>query len=523
MSALGYLLVRRLKNRLRALVRSPGQLIGTLLLAAVLILVFVAGNLPGDEPAETLRDARELYALALALFLAMFVLGANNGLSRGVSLFSMADVNMLFSSPLSSRRVLVYGLIQQLGTSLLAGLFLLFQYAWLHDVYGVGGLFMAVLLVAYAMVIFCAQLTAMAGYIFCAGHPRRRTALRAILFGLTAACALYVAVRAYLGENVLTAAVAAANGWPVALFPVAGWMQTLLAGAGGGDWLLCGGMLLLTAGYCLLLARLIAISREDYYEDVLQAAETAYSAVTAAREGKATEVLPSQVKVGKTGLGGGEGASALYYKHRLETRRARRFVLDTMGLVMLATSSGFAVFTRESLLAVFMFSTYMQFFSTAMGRWTREMLLPYVYLMPESPFRKLLWCLRETADRIVLDALLLTVALTPLMGLSLVEAVAFFVARVSFGGFFTAVMLLTERLFGGLHVKWLVFLLMVLLLVFLLIPGIALTVVANVYAPGFLTEDLRMLLIPALCNVPIALAAVFASRNILDNVEMNIR
>ena len=36
----------------------------------------VAGNLPGDEPAETLRDARELYALALALFLAMFVLGA---------------------------------------------------------------------------------------------------------------------------------------------------------------------------------------------------------------------------------------------------------------------------------------------------------------------------------------------------------------------------------------------------------------------------------------------------------------
>lgn len=58
-------------------------------------------------------------------------------------------------------------------------------------------------------------------------------------------------------------------------------------------------MLLLTAGYCLLLARLIAISREDYYEDVLQAAETAYSAVTAAREGKATEVLPSQVKVGQ--------------------------------------------------------------------------------------------------------------------------------------------------------------------------------------------------------------------------------
>ena len=153
-----------------------------------------------------------------------------------------------------------------------------------------------------------------------------------------------------------------------------------------------------------------------------------------------------------------------------------------------------------------------------MGRWTREMLLPYVYLMPESPFRKLLWCLRETADRIVLDALLLTVALTPLMGLSLVEAVAFFVARVSFGGFFTAVMLLTERLFGGLHVSgW------------CSADGSAAgvpadsghcaDVVANVYAPGFLTEDLRMLLIPALCNVPIALAAVFASRNILDNVK----
>ena len=74
---------------------------------------------------------------------------------------------------------------------------------------------------------------------------------------------------------------------------------------------------MLLAAWAVFTAALIAImarTDQDYYEDVLQSTETSFNAQVAAREGRVSENAPKNISLGRTGLGGGWGASAFYYK-----------------------------------------------------------------------------------------------------------------------------------------------------------------------------------------------------------------
>lgn len=522
MKALSYLLIMRLKNRLLALLKSPGGLIGTIVMLALFGFVLFSGN-QGAMEAEAFRDIAELNALAFALLAIIFVLVAKNGLGKGTSLFKMPDVNLIFTSPISSRLILFYGLLQQLGTSLLMGFFLLYQYSWMHMVYGIGLPYLLTLALAYGLTVFCAQMTAMAIYIFTAGNPRRKRVALWVVVAVPAVFAVYLLVRAVQGQaNLVPALVQAATGLPMSLFPVAGWARELLVGISTGQWLLALGMLAAIGAYIALMARWITTAQTDYYEDVLQATERTYTAVVAQKEGKVAEALPDNIKVGKTGLNRGWGASAFYYKHKLESRRARRFILEPMSLLMLVMTLVFAFFMREAgLIGILTFSVYLQFFTVSMGRWVRELLLPYVYMVPEPPFRKLLYCLMETFRKQAVEAVVLALGLMLIMGLTPLETLAFAISRLSFALLFTAGLLLVERLFTSVKAKWLALVLMLVVELIMAIPGIVLAVWVSIAWPAFMTFNLRALLLPAVANVPIALLAIFASRNLLRTAELN--
>lgn len=91
----------------------------------------------------------------------------------------------------------------------------------------------------------------------------------------------------------------------------------------------------------------------------------------------------------------------------MENRRARVFLLDTTSLVFVGVILFFSFFMRDGgLVSVFAFATYMQIFSVSMGRWLRELTLPYVYLVPAGAFQKLLAICRETFLKICVEAVL---------------------------------------------------------------------------------------------------------------------
>ncbi|MDR0928185.1 MAG: putative ABC exporter domain-containing protein [Oscillospiraceae bacterium] len=523
MSALAYLMRRTILNKLRAMFRSVGSIISMVLALALMALVFFSASLKTEE-AEVYRSISELTGGMLAVYVLLFVLIVKNGLNKGVSPFTMADVNLLFSAPVSNRRILLYGLVKRLGTSLMLGVFILFQYTWMNGVYGVGVGFLLLTMLGYALTVFGAQLTAMVLYVLTSGHAGRKRLATWGLVAVTGAVVLYVLVCAFLAQpDWLGGLLGALDDLPPTLYPVAGWLAQAVAAAHGGDWLTAGLVLAATGTYMLAMVRLLTISQSDYYEDVLQSTETTHTAIAAAKEGKGGEALPDNVRVGKTGLNGGWGASAFYYKHKLESRRARRFILDPMGLIVLGTTLVFAFFMRnEGLVAPLVFSIYMLFFTAATGRWARELLLPYVFMVPEAPFKKLLQCLRESMQRMAVEAVLMGIGITLILKLTPVEGIGFALSRFSFSLLFTSGLLLVERLFTGVKVKWLAMLLMFFVEILMMLPGIAAAIAVAIAWPNLLGQNLTILLVPAVLNIPVALFGLFLSRNVLRTSEISV-
>ena len=523
MRALVYLSLRSFRNRLLQLVKKPGQLIVLLLCLGMIGFVLFTPRMEGVQGGT--RPIGELYAIALGLYAFLTVAIARQGLENGATFFNMSDVNLSFTSPISPTHILLHGLASQLGTALFAGFFLLFQYSWLYQAYGIGlGTLLAILL-GYALCMFVAQLVALCLYAFSSASPRRRALVRLwfyAILGLSAA--VLVAIYLQAQGSPLERLVLAATSTPAYLLPIFGWVLALVKGliASSPSLLLFG--VGLTGLVCALLILFLSRSGSDFYEDVLSATELRFSQALAQKEGKAANTAPKKVRTGKLGLDRGHGASAIFHKHLLEDRRQGVLLLDGLSLLMGILAIGFAFFTRDSmegaaLPVCFAFACYLQIFSSFTGRWLREFNVHYVYLIPEPPFRKLLGMLSEHVLKLALDAVVVMALFGLCLSATPAQTAALVLARFGFGLLLMAASLLSERLLSEIKMRWLIIMLHFLFMLLLCAPGIVLAVVVAFFTPAALGMALAFLAFAGWCAL-CALTVLFCCRNLLQHAEL---
>lgn len=519
MNALLYLRGRKLKNTFRGMFRKPARLIYLIVILALLVLTLVGGRAADREPGHTYRDPQELAAIALALYTLMFTITVGNGFSRGGSMFSMSDVNLLFPAPLRPQIILFHGLLQQMTASLLAGIFILFQYSTLHSAYGISYGVLLFLLLGYAAAVFLGQVTAVLIYSHTNGNARRQRIGQEILYGMIGAFLLYLALNSLRDGTApaLRRAVECANGTVMRCLPVSGWLSLTVSGLLTGRW----SSLVLGFGVCAaylgFLIFLIFRTDADYYEDVLKSAEISQSAIAAKKEG--TVATPQNVRVGKTGLNSGWGASVLFTKHRIENRRTQKFLLSTNALIFALTTIGFALFMRkEGILPVLLMAIYMQLFSSLLGRFNLELTRPYIYLIPEPPFRKMLWALAEEIPASLVEGIVTFVPVGFLLSLPPLEVAVCIAVRLSFTLIYVAADVVVERLWGGVTLRVLIFVLLFAVALGLAAPGCILAILAGVKAGFSMTQALLVL---TACNVPTAFLALYLCRNMLQYAELN--
>ena len=525
-TALTWLLLTRIKNGIRRFIRKPSRLILAVIIIALIGFTIFAGHLD-DAENPVYRDVRELAAIALVFYAFIFLLTAYNGFTKGASLFSMSDVNLLFPSPLPQQSVLFYGLVQQLGTSLLVGFFLLFQYTTLHTTYGISYAGLLWLLLGYGLTLFCGQLAAMTLYVATAGSERRRSIAKAVFFAVLGILAAVILLYLFPHRSeLLPRAVSLAVG-PLAWFPIAGWLSAMVHGCFTGN---LPQILLPLAASAVFVAALIlwlVRSKADYYEDVLGITETKFRTAQAAKSGRITET-PVKARRGGT-LNRGEGASVIYYKHLLENRRSNPLFLEPSQWIFIVCAIVFTLFIRQradpdaggTLLGCFIFSVYLRMFGTALGRLPKELLRPYIYLIPETSFRKLFWAMAEALPKFALISVLMYLPISLLCGVTVPEAILCMAAGFSFDCLFLSGFLLTERLFSSVTSKVFSMIFYMITLIVLTLPGIVLAVVLRTAGVVLVSPTFTMFLALTAVNIPMALLAVFLSRNILDNVEVN--
>lgn len=519
-SALLYLNAVKMKNRLKSIIKKPVQLVYFFIVLVLLSTSVFGGRASAMQGGHVFRDTRELGAIVTLLYAVLFLMTARNGFDRGGSMFTMPDVNLLFVAPIGPRRLLFYGLLRQMTTSLLLGFFLLFQYATLHRVYGITYGRLILLVVCYAATIFLGQLTAVVLYAFTSADERRKRACKTVFYLLTAAYAAAVGMLCLPGgrEGLLSRAVEAVCSVG-AFFPAAGWLGMVYGGilTGSVSGLLWGAGL--SAAYFTLLVTVLLIVNSDYYEDVLGSAEAVQSAITAKKEGALAEAAPRHVRLGKTGLRGGWGAQAFYYKHRLENRRSRVFLLSPTSLIFAAVVIFFAAFTKKlGIIATFSMSTYMQIFSVMLGRLNRELTKPYIYLIPEPPLKKLLWAVAELLPSSAAESVLVFVPVGFLLGLGPVNTVLCMLARLSFALLFTAGNVAVERLWGGVTNRMVVVFLYFFTLLLMAVPGVILAVVFYTLFHG-LTQAFLLAFVAA--NIPVSVLVLYLCRDMLEFAELN--
>ncbi|MDD4012045.1 MAG: putative ABC exporter domain-containing protein [Sphaerochaetaceae bacterium] len=505
---LAYLLLTRLKNSLLGLIRKPAGIVCMLFMTAALVMVIRSGN--ESSYGETYRDIRELQAGASILFCFLFFTLSANGFSNGGSIFTLSDVNFLFNAPLSSTRILVYGLFQQIARNLLLGIFLLFQYSWIHGVYGAGYGLILSSLACYAMVIFLGQLAAMSIYAFSQRGEGIAMAIKAFYGVLLAAYVLPLLFALTQGGDLLESGVSVLSG-PLSWFPVAGWLSSAAFGSH-----LAFSLLLCLAFIAVLIFLLMAFD-PDYYEDVLLTAETANSQAVASKEGRMVESAPKHIKLGKVGLEHGKGSSAIYFKHRIEDRRAKASFIGIGELAMMIGSLAFAYIMRgEGILPGLLFGAYMQVFSVILGRFNKEISKPLVYLIPSRAYSKLLFTIASSLETYAKEAVLYAAGFTFIFKGGIGFFLSCLLARFSFAMLILSIHIIMQRLFGALNSK--VLTITLYFLFFILMAAI------GVVAAFLLVKDPSLpvfMLVEGLCNAMVALLALLLCRNVLSTAELN--
>lgn len=494
MKALGYLVRRQMINFLKGQLKKPGLLI--LYVVAFGFILFSVIMSDGSNTDIGLPSG-VLPAAVFVLFTVMMFINLRSALSRGTTVFGLEDVNFLFTSPVRPQLVLLYGVLRQMGTSLLILFVLLFQIANLRNLFGMSISGIVMLFIAWFLLAVLSQVIAMCLYSLLAPREGARRKASYLLNG----CALLLVViaGALLLRNPSLDGVLALVGSPWwRAVPLSGWLSGAVVLANQGSWLYAMLFFLLSVGLGAGVFALTFRADPDYYEDVLDLTLEKHEQRQAAKQpsAQANSMVRRNVKAGKSGLTRGHGASVFFFKQLREQRREGILFLDFRTLMLVMCSAiicipMFQAFQEEGsnvgmmpLYIVLGCLIYVQLiFNATSGRFTQEQLKPYLYLTPCSPRGKLLMCNLMPAIKGAVDGLLCCVGVCLFLQLPIDQGIAAGLLLGFATLFFTGAELVADWLIGENRSKILTMIVYFLCVFILIAPAVALFV-ALLLVPG---------------------------------------
>lgn len=534
MKSILFVLRKSLKNTLLELLHHPGKLVLYILVFGMIIFSGVI-NMTVSTEHDTMLDTRVLQGLYFAVLLFILVISLLKGIDSGASIFSMPDVNYFFSAPLSPKKILVYGLMKQMGTTLLIALFLISYGGLAVSMFGITPTAAILMLVGFAVTVFLTQMLTMLLYSYSNGNEKRIRVIKALVYalvlGVLAFVALSISTKGFTPEN----AYAVVASPVIDYIPIAGWMKGLLFGfiEGNAASMLLFGALLAVSAVAMVI--LFLRSDADYYEDVLESAESTYELKKAVKEGRVvnTSGMASKTpKVRDTGIGGGWGASAFFYKQMREMKRRSRLIfVGTSTLGALAASLFMVIVMGRSddmspsilMMVGAIMAVYVLFFLNATGEFSREMIKPYLYLVPASPFKKLMWASLTSLLKPVVDGVLVFLVVGVVAKADVVTILMCMLLYMSFGFLFTSCNVLSTKVLGQVANKGLMMVAYMLMLMVIVAPGLAAGIILgvnNMMAATGIPTALVMGAPLVVWNIGVSFLLCYLCRGILHDMEV---
>jgi hypothetical protein len=489
MKALIYLLLTTLKNRILSLKKKPIYLvIYGIILVSIIFMFVLAFKIDTNVDIKAFADIRILHSIVFGVAGLFLVLQVITGLSSGSTMFNMADVGLLFVSPISSKKILIYGLIKQMGTTLISAIFIFYQINTLKSSFGLGIAAILALVIVYAIIVFFTQLLAMIIYILTNSNHKKKLFVKSIMYLLGVGIGIGIYYQ-YIknGGTIVEALLNFMDLNEVLWIPLLGWSVMFMKGV------VVGNILYVVISISLFLITTVAmiyiftLRDGDYYEDVLSYTELTYNKLQDAKNGKMNSPM-RKVKVNetKTGLNGGTGAMAIFYRQLLEKRRSSRFLFIDLYTVISAIGVGlFSYYYKGSagdyiILVIFI---YLQVIFTSFGKFTFELTKPYIYLIPARSRDKIIASALVTLMKPCVDGIILFSIVSIFQKISPLTCFFYALAYIGTSAIMISYTVLCTKLFGGMPNKVISGILSIIMLLVVFIPGATGSIVCGIFLP----------------------------------------
>ena len=532
MNAMLYLIRKEIKNKIIYLIKHPGKLILYIGVLALLIFTIFTSEQPKGNDFLDIRILQGFYFVALTGISLPIIL---TGLKSGATFFSMSDVNFLFVSPISPKKILAYGLLTGMGSTLSIMVFLMFYSGMVCDAFAITPLNMFVLLIGIAVVVFTMQIVALIVYNFTSGNSFRVKAVKNTIFTVIAIILAYILYGFLTNGADMDALCASISSPYLQYIPLVGWVKGLAFAIINNDTnnIIIFAVLTLIA----ILGSILVFTKtnSDYYGDVLQATESSYALKKSVKEGRNNTgiKLSKSVKVRDTGINHGWGANTFFYKHLREEKRKRLIPYFRVSTLILAAANIIFAFVMQKVSAadgetinpeMILFialaaDSYILFFSNLVSDWARELTVPYIYLVPEKPFQKLIWSSASSILKPLIDGVVVFTALSLFIRVNPLSTLIAILIFGSVGFIYTATNILFQRVFGSMSSNGIIGLMYFMFIAVLLAPGIILSFL--IYCVNDQIAPVILGLPIFACDVLISLLIFVCCRNLLSNLEMN--
>lgn len=472
MKALLYLVLRKTIGVIRGWFRKLVSAILTIV--ALLFFVFTIGSLILNPVAIDGFDFVLIGGVVSALFLFIFGISL---LSKKKALVFQNDASFVLAGPFTRKQVLGYVLLnntmQNIWITLgLVGYILLFlgssianiqQLLWLMVVAFSAGMLMMVV--------------SSLDYVLEKGYERYFKIKVAVLIGY-ALVFLGLIIPQLLRQPIsfeLIGVVATSK--TLFAFPFIGWILGAFYYAGIGSW----GMAWLFVFIMIITTFLVSVlffnNKVDFYEQAIFDAERTHVLMSKAKEGTSEDVILFNKKLKQKSGNFRSGAMALWSSYVLQQKKTGQF-LKPSELIFFVMYTFIAYMSKEVLTYRILIGMTV-FFTINSDTLRYELKRPFVYLIPETSFRKMLVLMIPMLYRAVLLTSLGGIATVFLFGLSISDALLFVFSLVGISLALISGTALTLHLLKGQKNPIVEQFLRMLVILVVLIPSIVVVVIVS--------------------------------------------
>lgn len=390
-------------------------------------------------------DAMDLIELiAGGIILAVFVFTAISADKNGSKIFLPADINLLFASPMRPQSVLMFRLMTQLGTAIMASIYLLFQIPNLTLNLGMSIWATLAVIAVWCFTIIIGTLLQLLLYTVSSTNPKVKGYLRTSVYIILALIVTaYIIFWKQSGVGYLNAAVLFFNAKVSRYIPFWGWLKGFCIFAMEGNLLgfvLCLTAIVIGSG---ILTYIIWHIKADFYEDAMAKSEETAELLNRIQSEKATGIIFSKRKKDRSdslkrdGMRHGIGANMFFFKTLYNRFRFAHFGIFTKTMeTYLVAAIIVCVFCRfiiqtTSLIPVALTLAGLSFFRSLGNPLEQDTKMDYFVLIPENTWAKLFWSLLGGTVNCLLDVLPAMILAAILLGVSPLPALAWILFIVS--------------------------------------------------------------------------------------------